>query len=183
MRFSTSHLTGSTTSSVIIGVFVGALLSFGVQLYSDSVQDRRAARGERARQIERVMTAANDLERAEIAFVLRLFTVAVNSRTGIVSDFSSVVPEHASVNELRTVTALYLPEVQEETQRVTADYFDFCNSVGKSLLQKVATFRPGDPTDLAAMGIDQAPITRLRENVKKLQDKLVDLARKNHHPN
>jgi hypothetical protein len=170
---------GSTTSSIIIGVFVGALVSFSVQFYSDFVQDRRTQRSERTNHIERAMTAASDLERAEVAFVLRLFTVGASAKNRIVPDLSSALPETSAINELHMLTVLYLPEIKEEVHVVATHYNEWCNSVGKTVLQKILNFQPGEQFDPAAFGIEQAKFAQMQGHVKKLQDKLLELSKKN----
>jgi hypothetical protein len=167
----------SALYGVILGSIISLICSFSVQIYVDSVQDRRSAKADRAQHIERLSIASTNILTSEMAYASNVMNLLIQVQTHGVPDANAMMPDLASVAEMQTVAALYLPEAEPETKQIGQDYSDFCRSFIAAVLEAARNYRPGDP--LPALKIDQQLVPRTQTHVNALQKKLVELARRN----
>jgi hypothetical protein len=167
----------SSTVSVAIGVVLGAVLTFGIQLYGNRVEDQRNVRKTRAQHIERLMIATSNCDAATMKLMLKVGDLAARMRdAGIASaSLESLTPDLAPVTELHAVTSLYLPEVQPEADRVTVTYMKVCSEMARTYSSKLLNYKSGDPTPKPDHDLEVA----FRNASAALEKKLIELARKN----
>ena len=174
MNAPNQHSDYSSTKSLLLGVILGAVVSFAGQFYSDYAQDKRTARQDRSQQVERLMNASSNIRSCEMRAVANWVNLIVQAQTGTTPDFNSLFPDMAPVNELRTVTALYLPEVEPESKRVVQDYSEFCMYVSEMVNTAGQKHLQGAPIKL---NLDKARTDRIEKSINELQEKLISLAK------
>jgi hypothetical protein len=56
-----------------VGVILGAALTFCIQVYSQHVADKRVAREQRAKHLERMMVATTNIQISATSFIFKVF--------------------------------------------------------------------------------------------------------------
>jgi hypothetical protein len=176
--FPRSNTAGSTSStvSVAIGVILGAALTFCIQVYANHVQDERTARQSRAQHIERLMIAGKNAFTTATNSMFKLADIGAKMHGSGISaaNFEKLTPDRAPVTELRAVSALYLPEVKPEADRMALAYDRFCQDLMVTYPLKMLNYKSGD-----SLQPDPKLTEELVDASLALETKLIELAKKN----
>lgn len=167
----------SVLQGVLVGSIISLLCSFSVQIYIDSVQDRRSARADRAQHIERLSISSANILTSELAFVANWTNLIIHAQMRAVPDIKTLMPDLAPVAEMHAIATLYLPEVEPETRQVEQDYSDFCKYFANAVMTAARSYKPGDP--FPQFTIDPEIGSRTQKHVDLLQKKLIELAKRN----
>jgi hypothetical protein len=168
-----SKTAGSTSStvSVAIGVILGAALTFCIQVYSNQVEDQRTARHDRAHHIERAMIATKNMVADADVFPFKI--VNLLRKESPATNWEKSETNSPAISELRTVTALYLPEVQTEADQLFHAYQSHCLEAWRAV--------PADLSkpDTSKLAIDEEGFSKVIGAASALNNKLIELAKQN----
>jgi hypothetical protein len=156
---------------------LGATLTFCIQVYSNHVQDERTARQSRAQHIERAMTAGRNIDAASIHFKVKLANAAAKLKDSGTSnlDFQNYLVDNAPVTELRAVSALYLPEVQQEADRLAQAYDHYCQELLSTYPSELVNYKGGELRPNAYPELRK----EITQAAMALEQKLIELAKQN----
>ena len=170
---------GSTNSasimSVVVGVVLGAVLTFSVTLYNQQIEITRLQRERRVQHLERMMNAAGQTQAGAIAFIGAIGNLLVQAQVrGNPPDLATLLPSWGPITEMNTVTVLYLPEVETESRAVADAYTALWKHIMAQVAAKAKDYHPGDP--IPQFAFDKNYETRFDQALNNLRAKLRVLA-------
>ena len=156
-----------TLIPVVVGALLGAFVSFSAMLVTSRIQQNQAARTSRAQHLHRMMTLSNDTLSEAISSSFTILKMATPfGHLG--TQGKQIATYLAPVFEMRTMAALYFPELEEDVESVFEACMKLNEQLGKETVTSVASSKEAD-----------AAAIKINTTVRALQKKIIEIAKRN----